>query len=286
MIFFLGDQFYEIADYRQQRFSGRRAAAHLSALGHQVLTPTHAELDITDKASVASWFQVYRPETVLHCAAISDTGLCQKRPDWSHEINVTGSVNLAEICNQSGAKFIFCSSDQVYHASTLPGPHSESESLTPTAVYARQKLLAEQLCQAACTDTVCLRLSWMYSTQFLPEEHGHLLTLLQDDSLPLTRSVHDFRGITNVDRVVENLPAALSLPAGIYNFGAENDMDTYHTLLAVFKKLGLWDMLFRLAPDDRLPPRDIRMIGTLAASHGIHFESTVDGLCSALDNLH
>lgn len=270
-------------------FLGRRAAAHFSSLGHRVLSPTHAQLDITDSEKVDRWFGLHRPEAVIHCAAVSDTGLCQKEPEWSHEINVSGSVHLANACARVGGKFIFCSSDQVYHASTLPGPHAESEILMPETAYARQKLLAEQLCFAACPNTVSLRLSWMYSTQFMSGEHGHLLTslrsILQEEGTPIVRSVRDFRGITDVSDVIRNLPAALNLPAGVYNFGAGNDLDMYHTLRTVFDAIGYLNGLDRLVPDETVPSRDIRMDASLAASYGITFPSTVAGLCRAVDSL-
>lgn len=270
-------------------FLGRRSAAHFTSLGYHVLTPTHTELDITDAATVEKWFQLHQPNAVIHCAAVSDTGLCQRQPEWSHEINVTGSVHLARACSQTGAKMIFCSSDQVYHASSLPGPHKESEDLMPETVYARQKLLAEQLCHSICRNTVSLRLSWMYSTRFLPGEHGHLLTslrdILQDGTSPIVRSSHDFRGITDVDSVVKSLPAALDLPAGIYNFGSENALDTYHTLKTVFEALDMCSTLHRLTPDNAAAHRDIRMSCSLVASHGITFPATVDGLCNALSRI-
>ena len=71
-------------------FLGRRAAAHFKALGFRVLTPSHGELDITEEASVQKWFREHKPEGVIHTAAISDTGLCQQRPEWSEKVNVGG----------------------------------------------------------------------------------------------------------------------------------------------------------------------------------------------------
>ena len=270
-------------------FLGRRTAAYFSGLGHQVLTPSSAELNITDADNVNRWFGMHLPEAVIHCAAVSDTGLCQKKPEWSYRINVDGSLHLARACARTTAKFLLCSSDQVYHASSLPGPHMESESLMPESVYARQKLLAEQSCRSICPSMVSLRLSWMYSTQLLPDEHGHLLTALrdsfQDPTSPIIRSVNDFRGITDVDDVVRNLPSALDLPAGIYNFGAANDLDAYRTMKAVFEALNLQNMLGRLVPDKAAPARDIRMDSSFAASYGITFPSTVEGLCHAVSTL-
>ena len=270
-------------------FLGRRAAAYFSSLGYDVLTPGHNQLDITDSADVHSWFAQHKPDIVLHCAAVSDTGKCQQHPEETTIINVEGSINLASACTRQGAKFIFCSSDQVYAGSSLPGPHKESEDLTPGNIYAAQKLLAEQRCASVCPNTVSLRLSWMYSTQFLPEEHGHLLLslrhALQDASIPLTWPVYDHRGITDVDQVIRHLPDALSLPAGVYNFGSENDTDAFHTMVSVFESLGLESLLARITPNHQAfanMPRDIRMDGSLAASRGICFESTREGLCRAV----
>lgn len=270
-------------------FLGRRAAAHFTSLGHQVLTPSRTQLDITDKESINAWFHQHRPRAVLHCAAVSDTGKCQKDPENSALVNVTGSINLAAGCRQYGAKLIFCSSDQVYAGSSLQGPHRESEPLTPGNEYAKQKLLAEQQCAALCPDMVSLRLSWMYATQFLPGEHGHLLVTLvhafQDEHMPLTWPIHDHRGITDVDSVVRQLPSALELPAGVYNFGAENHGNTYQTMHAVFESLGLDTALKRMTANDQAfadSPRDIRMNTALAQSYGIHFESTQEGLSRAL----
>ena len=267
-------------------FLGSRTAAYFSSLGYEVQTPVHSQLDITDKNSVNIWFRQHQPHAVIHCAAVSDTGRCQREPEFSTRVNVTGSVNLAAACREFGAKLVFCSSDQVYHASPLPGPHSEREILSPETVYARQKLLAEQQCTEICPDTVSLRLSWMYSETSLPGEHGHLLVSLRnaltDASLPLSWSDRDFRGITDVDAVVKNLPAVLALPGGVYNFGSGNDLDMYHTIRDVFEELNLTDALTRLTCNPNAAPRDIRMDGTLAASHGIVFESTRSSLLHCL----
>ena len=127
-------------------FLGRRAAAHFKMLGFQVLTPSHPELDITREDAVLQWFRENRPEAVIHTAAISDTGLCQQKPQWSEAVNVDGCVHLARACAQTGAKLIICSSDQVYSGSALPGPHREDEPVTPNNVYGNQKRLAECKC--------------------------------------------------------------------------------------------------------------------------------------------
>ena len=234
-------------------FLGRRTAAYLQSLGHEVLTPAHTRLDITDAAAVRNWFREYAPEAVIHTAAVSDTGLCQRKPEWSEGINVTGCVHLAESCREFGGKLLICSSDQIYVGSCVPGPHRETEPVSPGNVYGNQKLRAEQSCLECLPDTVCLRLSWMYSTKRFPGEKGHFLSslkgALEEEALPLTWPVSDRRGITDVDAVIRNLPAARNLPGGVYNFGSENDMDTFHMVRSVLEELGMEAALARLTPN-------------------------------------
>jgi dTDP-4-dehydrorhamnose reductase len=202
---------------------------------------------------------------------------------------VTGSVNLAESCRKWDSKLVICSSDQVYFGSSFPGPHRETESLSPANVYGSQKLRAETLCQAADPDTVCLRLSWMYDTQSHPGEHGHFLTTfraaLEDTTKPLTWPVHDRRGITDVRYVVENLPKTLGLPGGVYNFGSENRESTYDTVKSVLEELDMQTALARLIPNTQAfadSPRDISMNTEKIRATGIFFPSTQEGLLQAL----
>lgn len=270
-------------------FLGRRAAAHFKALGFRVLTPSHGELDIVEESSVQKWFREHKPEAVIHTAAISDTGLCQQKPEWSQKVNVDGCVHLAKACKDIGAKLVLCSSDQVYSGSPLPGPHRETETVTPNNVYGNQKLQAEVKCLEILPETVCLRLSWMYSRDSFPGEHGHFLTTLraalEDASLPLTWPVHDRRGITDAEAVVENLPKALNLPGGVYNFGSENTVSTYETVKELLTRLGKTAALARLTPNEAAftdHPRDISMDTGKLREAGIFFPTTAEGLYSAL----
>ncbi len=269
-------------------FLGRRTAAYFETLGHRVMMPSHGEMDITDAAAVRDWFRENEPEAVVHTAAVSDTGLCQKKPDWSEKINVDGCTNLAEASREFGSKLLLCSSDQVYSGSSIPGPHREDEVLTPNNVYGNQKLRAEQKCLEILPETVCLRLSWMYSAENFPGQHGHFLTTLKaalaDESKPLTWPVHDRRGLTDADAVVRNLPEALKLPGGIWNFGSENDANTFETVKELLEKLGRNAALARLTPNEEAfaeQPRDISMDLIKLRGAGIVFPTTLEGLCRA-----
>lgn len=270
-------------------FLGRRAAARFKTLGWQVLTPGHGELDITDAAALRAWFREHRPQAVIHTAAVSDTGLCQREPERSETVNVTGTLNLVDCCREFGAKPVICSSDQVYFGSAVPGPHREDEPLAPANVYGAQKLRAEQGCLELLPETVCLRLGWMYARDSAPEERPHFLSNLKaalaDETKPLTWPVHDRRGITDAADVVNNLPKALELPGGVWNFGSANGESTYETVRSVLEVLGRRDALARLTPNLEAfaqNPRDISMDLTKLNGAGVVFPTTKEALLGAL----
>lgn len=270
-------------------FLGRRTAAYLQQLGWQLLLPRHGELDITTEAELHAWFRRNRPDAVIHTAAVSDTGHCQREPEWSEKINVGGSVNLAAVCREYGAKLLICSSDQVYSGSEEKGPHREDEILAPNNVYGCQKLRAEQRCLEILPETVCLRLSWMYAKTSLPNEHSHFLATLQgvlaDESRPLLWPIYDRRGITDVADVIKNLPKALELSGGVWNFGSENDSSTYDTVKTVLQELQMDAALLRLQKNEEAfaaQPRDLTMDQSRCKAAGIFFPTTKEALCVAL----
>ena len=85
------------------------------------------------------------PDVLVHAAAVSDTGACERDPEGSWKVNVTGVEYLSKACRENGTKLIFASSDQVYTGSEVRTPHREDEILTQANVYGREKLEAERI---------------------------------------------------------------------------------------------------------------------------------------------
>ena len=232
-------------------FLGNRLVQELSERW-QLLTPGHTELDITDSKATEQYLREHRPCAVLHTAALSNTGYCQQHPEESFAVNVLGAENLAKAAQKIGAKLVFCSSDQVYNGNLQPGPHKEDEILAPANVYGCHKLEAEQRVLAACPQAVCLRLSWMYD---LPREGcrnnlgivGALCrAAMQGETLK--QNPLELRGITWVMTLVRQTEALLKLPGGVYNAGAENLQNSWETVRALARQMGI--------PEDRVVPAD------------------------------
>ena len=130
-----------------------------------ILAPSHAEMDITNEESISRYFKQCKPDLVIHCAAISDTGTCEKNPDLSFTVNVTGSENITKASSLFDVKCILCSSDQVYCNSAYENANFETDIVTPHNIYGKHKLAAEHSCLTLNADSVHLRLAWMYDSK-------------------------------------------------------------------------------------------------------------------------
>ena len=260
---------------------------------YEIIAPSHAQMDITDEASVFAYFDKYKPDVVVHCAAVSDVGQCEREPERSWKINVDGSVNMAKASAKAGAKCLVCSSDQVYFGSDIESAHEEDEVLEPLTLYGKGKLKAEQECLKVNPDCVLLRLSWMYDgkqdkcpdgvSSIKPSDFLKNLIYKIRNNEEIAYAVYDKRGITDVYEVVENIEKASGIPGGVYNFGSPNHINTYETVCEMVKQAGA-DSRIIIRNDEAFKGnlRNITMSQKKLNSVGIYFSNTIDAVTSKL----
>ena len=253
----------------------------------ELVTPTHDELDVTSAEDVERFIKETGPDAILHLAAISNTGYCEEHPDESFLVNVVSVENLARAAAAHGCKLVWFSSDQVYNGNLECGLLSEEAEVSPENHYGRHKLLAEQRALEICPDSVALRATWMYDAERPGmKTHGNfVLNFAQaiKNGTPLRFATREFRGITWVEEVVRNLPYTFELPGGVYNFGAENHLNTYETARRYAEILGCDSEGIVIADTERFAQHirniSISMQKAYEASKGrIHFLDTTEGL--------
>ena len=246
---------------------------------------THRELDIEDKMAVSAFVKAIHPDYVLHCAAISNTAVCEKDPVRSEQVNVRGTANLAKVCRENGSRMVFASSDQIYNASHSMEPNREGSERKPANVYGRDKKRAEEAMLSYLPDGAALRLSWMYDAPSKERVGSRGLLQLLMDALREKRvvefPVHDYRGITYVWEVVRHMEKAMDLPGGVYNFGSENGYSTYDTARLFLQEITGGGSRAVLKEDqERFAscPRNLTMNTDKIKSRGIVFASTAEGI--------
>ena len=261
----------------------------------ELVTPTHGELDVTSAEEVERFVKETGPDAILHLAAISNTGYCEEHPDESYLTNVVSVENLAKAAATHGCKFVWFSSDQVYNGNLEEGLLSEDIDVSPENHYGRHKLLAEQRALEICPGSVALRATWMYDAERPGmKTHGNfVLNFAQaiKNGTPLRFATREFRGITWVEDVVKNLPYTFDLPGGVYNFGAENHLNTYETACRYAEILGNDSSALVIADTERFPQHvrniSISMQKAYKASNGkINFLNTTDGLSAYEQSLN
>ena len=171
-------------------------------------------------------------DTIIHTAAISDIGTCQANPEASYMANVQIPVYLARAAKN--AKLICFSSDQVYSGMDEEGPYTE-DTVKPANTYAEHKSEMEQRVLDIDPDAVMLRAEWMYD--YYLKKSNYFMNMLRAEE-PVAFSSRQFRGVTYVREVAENMEAVMRLPGGAYNFGSETTRSMYDITIEFLAALG------------------------------------------------
>ena len=69
----------------------------------------YAPLDIRDESSIDRLMRQFRPDWILHLAAISDVDVCESSPDLATQVNVNGTRNVINASEKYGSKILFTS---------------------------------------------------------------------------------------------------------------------------------------------------------------------------------
>lgn len=116
---------------------------------------SHYEVDVVDKASIASILQKYQPDKIFHLAAEShvDNSISGSEPFIL--TNIVGTHSLLEasreyqvIANIENFCFVHVSTDEVYGALNDIGYFTERSNYLPNSPYSASKASSDLLCHA------------------------------------------------------------------------------------------------------------------------------------------
>jgi dTDP-4-dehydrorhamnose reductase len=118
-------------------FVGSHLARVFAARGAELVAPTHAELDLTDRAATRRAVEAAAPDAIVHAAILNDPGAMarDKRAAWAAYVGATR--NLVD----SGAHVVLISTDWVFDGTQ--GPAREDEPPNPVNQYGFLKAASE-----------------------------------------------------------------------------------------------------------------------------------------------
>jgi dTDP-4-dehydrorhamnose reductase len=130
--------------------------------GDELLCLDLPECDVTDPFCVIDTVVEFRPDVVIHAAAMTDVDGCERNPELAFRVNVLGTQNMAMACSRSGAAMLHVSTNEVFDG-RLGRPYYEWDTPSPLSVYARSKAAAEFYVRTLLQRFYIVRTAWLYA---------------------------------------------------------------------------------------------------------------------------
>jgi UDP-glucose 4-epimerase len=107
--------------------------------------PRFVQADLRDLAATQALMQEFRPEVVLHFAALKSVGESSEKPLEYFDNNVCGTVQLLKAMRQAGVGSLVYSSSATVYGDPAHCPVAEDAPRSATNPYAHTKLVTEDL---------------------------------------------------------------------------------------------------------------------------------------------
>lgn len=196
-------------------------------------------LDLADATVVRSKLDDFRPDLIVHCAALADADRAQREPDFARRVNVDATATLANSARRLGAKMLFVSTDLIFDG-CKGAPYVEDDTPHPLSFYGQTKLDAEQIVRAECNTGLIVRPSLILG----PSPRGNrgldekLAAALQQGSV-VRLFVDEFRcPVMANDLAAAILELADSPHTGVFHLAGPERLSRYEIGMKIARRFG------------------------------------------------
>ncbi|WP_417601715.1 SDR family oxidoreductase [Owenweeksia hongkongensis] len=117
-------------------------------------------LDITDEKAVAETIVKYKPDSVIHTAAMTNVDACEADKEGCDKLNVDATQFIVDACKANNAHLVHLSTDFIFDGED--GPYDEEAKPNPISYYGESKLKAEEIVLKSDHDAAILRTVLVY----------------------------------------------------------------------------------------------------------------------------
>lgn len=128
----------------------------------QFLFLDRAQLDVSQKELVETFFFANQIDFCVNCAAYTAVDLAEKEAEQAFKANADAVKYLAEECAEQNATLIHISTDYVFDGNSTE-PYLPDDKPNPINVYGKSKLEGERWALELNPKTFVVRTSWVYS---------------------------------------------------------------------------------------------------------------------------
>lgn len=222
------------------------------SFGHKEFLPlSHEQLvlmqaDIRDGTTLPQLFQDFRPDAVVHLAALHFIPYCNQHPTEAADVNIMGTRQVLRCCELTSPKVVFfASTAAVYPISA--DPNTETAEPGPTDIYGITKLTGEYLAELfqrrTGIRTVVGRLFNAYgphetNPHVIPEIIAQLRAGQRELSLGDILPRRDFIHVTDLARAIALLLHTATPPFAVFNIGTGEEYSIAEILALCEQILG------------------------------------------------
>jgi dTDP-4-dehydrorhamnose reductase len=131
------------------------------AQGYELRATDIQDMDVREAVQVQSSFADFRPELVLHLAALTDVDGCERKPEQAYRTNTIGTQNVALACQQANVPLVYISTLSVFDG-TKCEPYTEFDTPNPNSWYSRSKYEGEKIVERLLQRYYIVRAGWMF----------------------------------------------------------------------------------------------------------------------------
>ena len=200
-------------------------------------------------AQLAQLFHEARPQAVIHTAAAADIDFCQAHPEAARAANVEFTRTVVDLCGDTGARLVFCSTDTLFDGEHAP--YSEDATPGPVNFYAQTKVEAEQLVARLGSQAVIARLSLVVGLPLLGAGNSFLVRMIA--------ALKDGKTVSVPEREVRTPVDVITLGRALLELAARNHHGIFH--LAGSSRVSRFEMAQKIAlcfglPQSLVIPQD------------------------------
>ena len=125
-----------------------------------IINPDKSKLDITNKEKVQNIIDSFKPNYVIHTAALTNVDFCEDAPELARQTNELATETLAFYTEKIKAKFIYISTCGLF--GDIIRPYSEIDTPTLKTQYAKSKYGGEIKTKEHSSKHFIIRPGWLF----------------------------------------------------------------------------------------------------------------------------
>lgn len=210
---------------------------------HEVVSLTHADIDVTELKSSEEILKTIQPEVIINCAAYVRVDDAEDFPDKAFAVNAIGARNVARISRDLDAILMHISTDYIFDGRKTQ-PYTEDDVPNPLNVYGNSKLAGEYFVRNNLERYYIIRSSSLFGaagasgkggnfveTMIKKARNGEEIRVVNDMVMSPTYTIEAARMIRDI--LLEKLPF------GVYHAANRGYCSWYNFTRAIFKILDI-----------------------------------------------